>query len=119
MKDVSKKKKGGHVKMQMEAETISMLMICFFVVTGICLVVLFKSWFKSKDKGYIWFVLQFIFLYLSFFEFLNAIKVKPQIPEVMLSEENSLALGITGVLWTASMFCMLMGVWFMEKRNRK
>lgn len=104
--------------MAMEAETLSLISWGFYVVGGISLLVIIKLWTSSKDKSFIWFIAQLIFLYFSFLKFTYSIRIKPEIPQVMLSEENSLAIGISGILWATSMFCMLKGVWNISRKNK-
>lgn len=41
------------------------------------------------------------------------------IPQTMLSEENSLALGISGILWAISMLCMLIGIWSLSEKSNQ
>ena len=102
--------------MQMEAETLSMLTWGFFIVIALSLAVIIKLWFNSKNKAFIWFVAQLVFLCFGFFRLLDLIKPKTEIPVAMMSEENSLTLGIMGVLWAASMFCMLLGIGLINKK---
>ena len=97
--------------MQMETETISMLLWGFNIVIVFSLILIIKLWMENKNKSHIWFIAQLFFLYFGFLKFLDSIKIKPEVPQVMLSEENSLALGISGILWAISMFCMLRGIW--------
>lgn len=104
--------------MALEAETLSMLSWGFFIVGGISLLVIIKLWVSSNNKFFIWFIAQFIFLYLSFLKFIYSIKIKSEVPQSMLSEENSLALGVSGILWAISMFCMLIGVWNLSRKNK-
>jgi len=104
--------------MQMEAETLPMLIWGFFIVVALSLGIIIRLWLGSKNKAFIWFVAQIVTLCFGFFKFLNLIKKKPEISETMMSEENSLALGITGILWAVSMFCMLRGVWLLAKSKR-
>lgn len=107
--------------MQIEAETLSMLIWGFSAVILLCIIVIIKLWLGKKDKAYIWFNAQLAFLALAFYKLVNLLRQGLQIPEVMRSEENSLALGMIGVLWTISMICMLMGLWFTgnKKENTK
>lgn len=105
--------------MAMEAETLSLISWGFYVVGGFSLLVIIKLWTSSKDKSFIWFIVQLIFLCLSFLKFTYSIRMKPEIPQTMLSEENSLALGISGILWAISMFCMLKGVWSLARKTNK
>lgn len=104
--------------MPMEAETLSMISWGFLIVGGVSLLVIIKLWVSSKDKSFIWFIAQLIFLYLSFLKFTYLIRMKPEVPQTMLSEENSLALGVSGILWAISMFCMLKGIWDLSKENK-
>jgi hypothetical protein len=80
--------------------------------------VIFKLWFGNKNKAFSWFVVQFVFLYFAFNKFLYLIKPKPEVSASMMSEENSWTLGITGVLWAVSMFCMIIGVWVLNRKNK-
>lgn len=102
--------------MSMEAETLSMISWGFFIVGGVSLLVIIKLWMSSKNKSFIWFIAQLIFLYLSFLKFTYLIRMKPEVPQVLLSEENSLALGISGMLWAISMLGMLIGIWNLGKK---
>lgn len=104
--------------MPMEAETLSMISWGFLIVVSISLLVIIKLWVSSKDKSFIWFIAQLIFLLLSFLRFIYSVRMKPEVPQTMLSEENSLALGVSGILWTISMVCMLKGIWNLSKENR-
>ena len=105
--------------MPMEAETITMLFWGFNIVIAISLVLIIKLWIETKEKSYIWFIVQLCFLYFCFITVIYTIKIKPAIPQAMLSEENSLALGISGILWAVSMFCMLIGIWKLTKKFKK
>ena len=105
--------------MQMEAETLSMLTWGFFVTIAISLGIIIKLWFISKSKAFIWFIAQLVFLVFVFFRFSYLIRIKPEIPEVMMSEENSLSIGIIGVFWAISMLSMLIGIWQVNKKNKK
>lgn len=103
--------------MSLEAETLSIITWGFYVVGGFSLLVIIYLWMSSKNKSFIWFIAQLIFLCLSFLKFTYTIRIKPDIPQTMLSEENSLALGISGILWAISMFCMLKGVWNLSRKK--
>lgn len=104
--------------MSMEAETLSMVSWVFFIIVGVSLLVIIKLWISSKNNSFIWFTAQLAFLYFSFLKFTYSIKMKPEVPPAMLSEENSLALGVAGILWAVSMLCMLKGVWNLSKKRQ-
>ena len=105
--------------MQMEAETLSMLTWGFFIVIALSLALIIKLWFSSKNKAFVWFVAQLVFLCFGFFRFLHLINPKTEIPAAMMSEENSLTLGIMGVLWAACMCCMLIGIGLINKKIKR
>jgi hypothetical protein len=106
--------------MQLEAETIETVVYCFFIVIGLYLVVIASLYYKYKSKALIWFIVQSLFLAKALFKFTDLMQRKPEYPEFMASEKNSLALGITGVLWAASMICMIIGLLFiMKERDKK
>jgi hypothetical protein len=104
--------------MAVEAETLSLISWGFYIVVGFSLLVIIKLWTSSKDKSFMWFIAQLIFLCISFSKLTYSIRMKPEIPQSMLSEENSLALGISGILWAVSMFCMLKGIWNIGRKNK-
>ncbi len=104
--------------MALEAEILSLTSWGFYIVGGLSLLVIVKLWISTKDKSFIWFIAQLVFLFLSFLKFTYLVRLKPEIPQSMLSEENSLALGVSGILWAISMFCMLIGVWNLSRKNK-
>ncbi len=104
--------------MALEAEILTLISLGFYIVGGLSLLVIIKLWMSTKNKSFIWFIAQLVFLFLSFLKFIYSIRIKPEIPQTMLSEENSLALGVSGILWAVSMFCMLIGVWNFGRKNK-
>lgn len=105
--------------MAMEADTLTFISWGFYVVGGCSLLVIARLWMGSGNKSFVWFLAQLMLLYLSFLKFISTIKMKLHISPAMLSEENSLGLGISGTLWAASMFCMLMGLWNLCNRANR
>jgi uncharacterized protein len=105
--------------MQMEAEALLIITLGFALVILISLVMVIRLWVKFKSNTYIWFLAQIALLIAAFFKFVNLLRVNPNIPKAMLSEENSLALGIIGVLWACSMLCMLIGIAKLGKERFK
>lgn len=105
--------------MSIESETLPMLYLGFFLIIVSILFVIIKLWLESKDISYIWFIAQLIFLLLSFFKFIDFIKPNPGIPASFLSEENSLSLGIIGILWATSMVCMVIGILSISHKHNK
>ena len=62
--------------MPMEAETLPMFSWVFYIIAGVSLFIIIKLWVGSKDKSFVWFIAQLVFLYFSF-EIYILIKMKP------------------------------------------
>jgi uncharacterized membrane protein YagU involved in acid resistance len=105
--------------MKMEAKTISMLVLGFSLVIGSGLAVIAGLWHKSKNCGLLWLFPQLGFLILAFLKFLYLIQAKPEIADVMISEENTRSLGLIGVYWAMSMIFMLMGIFRLNRKQCK
>lgn len=105
--------------MTMEVETITMLLLGFVAIIVFSLVVIISLWVKVKSKSFGWFLAQIVLLIAAFIMFLKFLIIPPSIPNTMISEENSLNLGIIGVLWACSMLCMLMGIYRLSKQKLK
>ena len=101
--------------MPLEEEVLGILIGGFSIVMGI--VILTTLFFcvknKSKNTGYVW-----VFFHLVLFSFatyfaLKAISFDYNHP--MASEEISLQIGLSGVVWAASMICLLIGIYSFSK----
>lgn len=97
--------------MQMEAEVLAIMILGFAGVVLISIGVIIGLWIKTKNKAYSWFLVQVVFLIIAFINFTGLLIRGSGIPKAMLSEENSLSLGIAGVLWALSMLFMLIGIY--------
>ncbi len=84
---------------------IGLTLILF--LTAIYIVLL---WLKNKKLGLLWFLPQLAMLYLSLRSFIDLLTNESTIPAVMLSEENSLAVGLMGTWWILSMIFMTLGL---------
>lgn len=71
--------------MPMESETLSILSLGFYIVGALSLIVIIKLWISKKDKSFIWFIAQLMFLHFGFLKFSYSIKMKPEVPRAMLS----------------------------------
>jgi uncharacterized protein len=105
--------------MQMEAETLSMLTLGFAIVILISLIIIIMLWVKIRSNAFSWFLVQIILLAIAFFKFIKLLVININIPKAIISEENSLALGLIGVLWACSMLCMLIGIYGLSKEKIK
>jgi hypothetical protein len=98
--------------MPMEQETMGMLIGGFSTIMGITFIVVLLLLFSKKRKSYR-IAYGLVMGHLVFFSWavsqvLNAISFDVNHP--MASEEISLRLGITGVLWTISMVFLVIGL---------
>jgi RsiW-degrading membrane proteinase PrsW (M82 family) len=97
--------------MYLEAEVYEMLNWGFAIVMGIELVVLIVLWFhyKFSRKAFSWFIGHMVFFAFAGYKLLEAINTfEHQHP--MGSENASLSIGISGVLWAISVACLLIGL---------
>jgi uncharacterized protein len=105
--------------MQMETETLAMLILAFAVVILISLGVVIMLWIKVKSKAFGWFLVQIVLLAAAFFNFIKLLIINTSISRAMISQQNSLTLGIMGMLWACSMLCMLIGIYRVSKDKTK
>lgn len=100
--------------MPMEEETMGLLIGGFSIIMGITFIVVLLLLFSKKRKAYRM-AYGFVMGYLVFFSWavsqaLKAISFDVNHP--MASEEISLRLGITGILWAISMVFFVLGLLF-------
>ncbi|MRX71689.1 hypothetical protein GJU40_05810 [Bacillus lacus] len=98
--------------MPMEQETMSMLVGGFSIIMGITFIVVLILLFSKKRKSFRM-AYGLVIGYLVFFSWaviraLDAIRFDVSHPKA--SEEISLRLGITGVLWAISMVFLVLGL---------
>lgn len=96
--------------MPMEQETVGLLVGGFSLIIGIMVLVTLFLWVKSKGNhaAYASVICHFAFLTIAMFVFINAITFNADHP--MASEEISLRLGVSGVVWAVGMLCLLVGL---------
>ncbi|MCZ8537088.1 hypothetical protein M9R32_07850 [Paenisporosarcina quisquiliarum] len=96
----------------MEEETMGMLIGGFSIVMGLSFIVvlwlIFSKERKSFKVAYAWVLGFFVFFSLAISQALQTLRFDMNHP--MASEEISLRLGITGVLWAISMLFLLVGL---------
>jgi uncharacterized protein len=105
--------------MPMEAETLGMLTLGFAMVILISVIITIMLWVKVRSKAFGWFLMQIVLLAAAFFNFIKLLIINTSISRAMISEENSLTLGIMGMLWACSMLCMLIGIYRLSKEKTK
>lgn len=100
----------------MEAETIPTLITGFIITILVVTVILILLLIKRKDLVYGWFIGQVVFLCISFI-FVIKVLGKDQAIHSMVSENISLSVGLSALLWTISMIFMVTGILKLSKRN--
>lgn len=105
--------------MPLEQEIKVLVMLGFIITVVIVAASIFFLWNKTKNNGLLWFFPQLVMLSLCLHFFLNLANNQVTAPPVMLSEENSLMVGIIGVCWALSMIFMMIGVTVSIKNKSK
>ncbi|TKC20132.1 hypothetical protein FA727_04865 [Robertmurraya kyonggiensis] len=88
------------------------------MVLGIVVVAIILYWLKNKSKswGYLWTFIHLLIFMAAIFIALDAFRTDYTHP--MASEENSLRLGIAGVVWSISMLCFVIAIYFFSKTEK-
>ena len=71
---------------------------------------IFLLFLKTKNKGLLWFIPQLLMLILCLYFFLRITDNVALVSSAMLSEENSLMVGLLGLSWGFSMIFMVIGI---------
>jgi hypothetical protein len=104
--------------MPLEEEVFGLLIGGFSIVMGIAIITIFLLWFRNKNNSsaYMWTLLHLLFFSVAIFFSLKAISSNHNHP--MASEEISLQLGVSGVVWALSMVFLVIGIFkFSISRN--
>ncbi|GAA0108952.1 hypothetical protein ABHA37_08320 [Clostridium tertium] len=96
--------------MVIEQGTKSLLIFGFMLVLVIVASCIILLWKKTKNNALLWFIPQLVMLSICLFLFIRLIDTQRAIPPAMLSEENSLNIGLIGIGWGLSMLFMTIGI---------
>jgi hypothetical protein len=101
-----------YIEMPMEQETMGMLIVGFSIIIGFTFIIVLLLLFSKKRKPFrIAYTLVIGFLLFFSWAVSQAIKaISFDVNHPMASEEISLRLGISGVLWAISMFFLILGL---------
>lgn len=104
--------------MPMEQETMGLLIGGFSLVVGVMILVTLFLWIKNRGNNIAFASLlsHFILLSIAVYFFIKAISFNSSTP--MASEEISLRMGVSGLVWAMSMFCLLIGVIKLSSRKK-
>ncbi|WP_332694530.1 hypothetical protein [Halalkalibacter lacteus] len=104
--------------MPLEQEVVGLLIAGFSTVMVVTILVVVFLWIKNKynSSGYIWTLLHLLLFSVAVYFALNGIGFDYNHP--MASEEISLKIGISGVVWAFSMICLVIALFSFSKRYR-
>lgn len=96
--------------MPFEEEVVNLLKGGLIIVIGMAILTTVLLWWKARNNSfaYICALLHFLLISVSIYFLLKAISFNNDHP--MASEEISLRIGISGVVWALSILCLLMGL---------
>lgn len=104
--------------MPMEQETLGLVVGGFSVVLSLMILATLYLWFKNKSNNvaYISVLSHLVLLSTAIFFLVKAISFDFDHP--MASEEISLRIGLSGIIWTASMICLVLGLFKLSNHKR-
>lgn len=100
----------------MEAETMFMLIGGFSIVIALSLAFVIAMLLRRKEPSYLWFIVQILFL-VGGFRFALKVLDDNIAANSMVSEQTSMDIGLTAVLWALSMLSMLIGICLTGKKK--
>lgn len=107
--------------MPLESEIPYLLTIGFIAIILIVVISTIALWVRHKVKSsaYIMVFLHLLLLSTAFYFLMNAITLDLDYNLPMASEENSLQIGIAGVLWALSMFSLMAAIFKFSSVSRE
>ncbi len=103
--------------MLLEQETKALVVFGFVIILIIVASSILLLWNKTRNKGLFWFIPQLMMLSLCLYLFLKLVNNQVNISPIMLSEENSLMVGLIGLSWALSMVFMMLGISLSVKKS--
>ncbi|WP_342505079.1 hypothetical protein [Sporosarcina sp. FSL K6-2383] len=96
--------------MPLEKEVVNLLTGGFIIVIGMAILTTLLLWLKTRNNSFAYTctLLYFLLFSVSIYFFLKAISFDYNHP--MASEEISLRIGISGVVWALGILCLMMGI---------
>lgn len=103
--------------MPLEQEVKGLLIGGFSIVIGITILITVFLWIKNKGNslGYMWILLHLLLFSTATYFAVKAVAFDYSHP--MASEEISLQIGVSGVIWALSMLCLVFALFCFSKRN--
>lgn len=109
--DKGKSNRNGGEKVYLEAEVYGLLNWGFIIVILLELISIIWLWMvhKFSKEAFSWFVVHSIFFACAGYKLLEAINTTEH-NSFMGSENASLSIGFSGVLWSISIVCLITGL---------
>lgn len=101
--------------MPIEQEVMGLVIWGFSIIMGITLLITFYCWVKNKPNhsGYVWTILHLLLFSGAALFFMKAMSSDPYHP--MASEEISLKIGLSAMIWALSMMSLVFGIYSFSK----
>lgn len=103
--------------MPMEQEVMPLLIAGVSIVMLLSFVIVIGQWIVTKNTAYSWIAAHLAALSLSISRWLYLLNGPNQLPDSMISENNSLVIGSAAVLWAISMGLLMIGVYKLGSRK--
>lgn len=110
--------------MALEEEVPAMLITGYSIVMGFTVLVVIRLWITHKNSGFPWLLGHFALFTWAISFWMAAID--PSLSsdlrsygETMMSEDNSFLVGLAGLIWAMSMFCLLVGIKRLSEPSEK
>ncbi|MCM3124483.1 MULTISPECIES: hypothetical protein [unclassified Mesobacillus] len=104
--------------MPLEQEVMGLLIGGVSIVMGIAILATVFLWMENKNQrtGYIWTLFHLLLISVAAYFVLKGIAFDYNHP--MASEEISLQIGISGVIWAFSMICLVIALFSFSKERK-
>lgn len=104
--------------MPLEEGVFGLIIGGFSLVIGITFILISFRWLQKKNNNiaYFWTLLHLLLFSIAVYFLAKAISFDYE--HAMASEENSLHLGIAGIIWAFSMVCLIMGIFKFSKSGK-
>lgn len=100
----------------MEEETLPMLLICSAAVIFFSLFFVFL--WKRHGINLAWFIFHIVFSTIFLLLFVKFLRQNYGL-DIASSINNSVTVGFIGISWALSIFCMIVGLWFICLNKEK
>ncbi len=104
---------------EQETQTIMNIIVIGMILIGVSTIVFL--YFKNKIKSLFWFIGNFVFSLIAYYFMSILLFIDRDIPQPMISEENSMLISFGLLFWVLSMVFLIVGIWrnnILKESNR-